>query len=198
VPDRVPTLTVIAGPNGAGKSTLTKALRANLGVPIVDPDAIARRLRPDAVEQAAVEAAREALQLRDSYLVAGQGFAFETTLSGNAELRIMERARERGFVVHLVYVGIEDATMLADRIVQRVASGGHFVPEADVRRRYARSMNNLPLALERCDHATIYDNTRAGGPRDILIVDDGRLTMRTLDVPAWVIQRLGHLIGPAT
>ncbi len=196
--DQLPTLTVIGGPNGAGKSTLTKALRARLGVPVVDPDAIARRIRPDAVEHAAVEAAREALRLRSAYLDASQSYAFETTLSGNAELRIMERARELGFTVHLVYVGVQNVEILADRIAQRVANGGHFVPEDDVRRRFERSMANLPRAIARAQDVQIYDNTNPHETRLVLEIHDTRLTMRTLDVPAWVIQRLSHLIGPAT
>ncbi len=196
--DQTPALTVIGGPNGAGKSTLTKVLRASLGVPIVDPDAIARRLRPDAVEQAAIEAAREALRLRSAYLDAGQSYAFETTLSGNAELRTMERARDLGFAVHLIYVGVENVDILADRIVQRVANGGHFVPEDDVRRRFERSMANLPHAIRRAQDVEIYDNTNPQETRLVLQIDEGRVALHTQDVPSWVTRSLGHLFESAT
>ena len=57
-----PTLTIIGGPNGSGKSTFTRTLLAATQVPIVDPDAIARSLQPEAPEQAAVSAGREALR----------------------------------------------------------------------------------------------------------------------------------------
>ena len=63
-----PTLTVIAGPNGAGKSTLTASLHDSLRVPVIDPDAIARSLRPAAPEQAAVEAGREVVRRQIQYL----------------------------------------------------------------------------------------------------------------------------------
>jgi predicted ABC-type ATPase len=37
------------------------------------------------------------------------------------------------------------------RIRNRVAHGGHFVPDSDVRRRYARSMVNVPEAIRLAD-----------------------------------------------
>ena len=45
-----------------------------------------------------------------------------------------------------------------DRIRNRVALGGHDVPEADVRRRFGRSLANLPAAIARADEAYLYDN----------------------------------------
>lgn len=41
-----PVMTVFAGTNGAGKSTLSMQMRAWLGE-LVDPDQIARELKPD-------------------------------------------------------------------------------------------------------------------------------------------------------
>ncbi len=54
----MPKLVVIAGPNGSGKSTLTKKIRSDLKIPIIDPDAEARKINPSAPESAAVAAGR--------------------------------------------------------------------------------------------------------------------------------------------
>ena len=103
-----PTLTVIAGPNGAGKSTLTASLHDSLHVPVIDPDAIARRLHPSAPEQAAMATGREAIRRQTQYLASGASFAVETRLAGASMLRYMQQARQHGFIVHLIYIGIEN------------------------------------------------------------------------------------------
>jgi predicted ABC-type ATPase len=39
--------------------------------------------------------------------------------------------------------------------------GGHDVPEADARRRFSRSLANLPEYLAACDFWRVYDNNAA-------------------------------------
>lgn len=147
-----PTLTIIAGPNGSGKSTLTRALLGTTRVPVIDPDAIARGIHPDAPEQAALEAGREALHRRQRYLAHGESFAVETTISGNAMLRLMEEARRRGYALQLVFICTDRAEINIARVQQRVAQGGHNVPAEDVRRRYERSLRNLQRAIDTARH----------------------------------------------
>ncbi len=190
-----PTLTVIADPNGSGKSTITRLTLASLLVPIVDPDAIARELRPDAPEQAAVEAGREALRRQTMYIESGASFIVETTLSGAGTLRLMEKARRQGFTVHLLFVAIDNVQTNIERVAGRVALGGHHVPEEDVRRRYERGMENLPRAIELAERATITDNSSAQGPREIFAIDAGRITAQAPDLPAWITTYLGPFIA---
>src|SRR5262249_3988543 len=48
------------------------------------------------------------------------------------------------------------------RIRNRASRGGHFVPDADVRRRYTRSMANGAEAIRLADIADVYDNSEDG------------------------------------
>lgn len=189
-----PTLTVVAGPNGSGKSTITRSTLTHLLVPIVDPDAIARELHPSAPEQAAVEAGREALKRQAAYVENGASFVVETTLSGAGMLRLMEKARQQGFVVHLLFVATDKAQTNIERVAGRVARGGHHVPDEDVRRRYERSMENLVRAIELADQATITDNSSEQGPREVLVIKQGHITEQADDLPAWVTTYLGTFI----
>lgn len=154
-----PQLWVFAGPNGAGKSTLADRFVRDR-IPIVNPDNIARDLprRPDG-GLAELEAGKRALQERAQRTAAGQSFGFETTLSGQSELRAMRTAKEAGFKVNLVYVGIPDANYSAARVGSRVEAGGHDVSAADTDRRYPKSMANLPVAMSIADRSLIVDNT---------------------------------------
>lgn len=106
-----------------------------------------------------IAAGREVLIHAKKHLENGQSFAIETTLSGRNYLEMMVRARTLGFEVVLIYIGTEDVNINLSRIQQRVRDGGHDVPENDVRRRYERSLDHLPLAVQRADHTLLFDNS---------------------------------------
>ncbi len=181
-----PVLTVIAGPNGVGKSTLTASLTVAQGTPILDPDAIARSLNPQAPETAATWAGRVVLNRQNAYLRSGTSFILETTLAGSAVLRLMDEARRRGFRIHLIYIGVDDVQVLLARIAGQVLDGGHAVPEHDVRRRYVRSMRHMKEAIARADNVTLLDNVLDQEPQLVMTIDDGRSTIHTENLPSWV------------
>jgi len=70
----------------------------------------------------------------------------------------------------LVYIGTDNVEINLGRIRDRVLAGGHDVPEADVRRRYERSLANLPIAVKRADHTILFDNSTEEGYRLIAIL----------------------------
>ena len=95
-----------------------------------------------------VRAGREALRRRRDALGAGRSHLVETTLAGSGILRHMTAARREGYRIVLHYVSVVSPDRALDRIRNRVALGGHDIPEADVRRRFVRSHANLPAAME--------------------------------------------------
>jgi predicted ABC-type ATPase len=153
-----PVFTLIAGANGAGKSTLTGGNPETFSpTSLLDPDSFARPLSPSTTSP--IAAGREVLHLAKDYLERGESFTIETTLSGRNYLEMMIRARTLGFEVVLIYIGTEDVNINLSRIKQRVLGGGHDVPENDVRRRYKRSLDHLPVAVRRADHTLLFDNS---------------------------------------
>jgi predicted ABC-type ATPase len=161
-----PRLTIIAGANGAGKTTITKWDAEHFAViPLLDPDAISKALQPTAPGTSAVAAARKVLNSARQHIEKGESFAVETTLSGRGYLQIMLDAKARGFEIVLVYIGTERVEINLSRIRDRVIAGGHNVPEADVRRRYLRSFQNLSAAISRADHTILFDNSTEEGYR---------------------------------
>jgi predicted ABC-type ATPase len=83
---------------------------------------------------------------------------------------MMLDARSRGFEIVLVYIGTANVEINLARIRNRVLAGGHDVPEQDVRRRYKRSFENLPVATKRADHTILFDNSAEEGYRLIAIL----------------------------
>ena len=187
----MPTLFVVAGPNGCGKSTLTRTTWFGR-VEVIDPDAIAR----DVATGSPARAAREALQRRRAALGAGRTLVLETTLAGQGVLRLMKAARRAGYRIELHYVSVASPDRALDRIRNRVALGGHDVPESDARRRFARSLANLPAAIEGSDRVCLYDNDDPGRPhRAVAILRGG--TWRTAEpLPGWAAAAVAPMAPP--
>jgi predicted ABC-type ATPase len=181
----MPQLWVVAGPNGAGKSTLANKYLAGR-LPIVNPDVIAQALAPTDPHgtQVRVQAGREAVRRQESLLAQGVDFAIETTLSGNRELALMRRARDAGYKVTLVYVGVDTPTTTLGRIAQRVARGGHMVPAVDAARRFTRSLSHLATTLTMVDRAFVLDNT-GRRYRLLLSMEYGQVKRLSRHLPSW-------------
>lgn len=153
-----PSCTIIAGPNGSGKSTIYELLQP-VGE-FVNADLIARSLLGKIEENIELFAARMTLHRLDKLLEDRRDFVFETTLSGHQPLSLMRRAKGAGFQVGLVFVVLADVDLNVKRVAERVSRGGHDIPEATIRRRYAKSFSNLRLAVSESDGCLVYDNSQ--------------------------------------
>lgn len=172
----MPNVVILAGPNGAGKtSSAPIILRDRLKVTeFVNADVIARGLAGFAVGTAAVEAGRVMLRRLDDLALARADFAFEATLSGTTFLRSIDRWREAGYVIHIVYLWLDSPDIAIERVQRRVREGGHAVPDDVIRRRYERSLFNFVNRYRAlADDWYVYDNTCAGNPRvrEVLVTD---------------------------
>jgi len=179
-------LWVVAGPNGSGKTTLVQKYIGRFAhqVPVVNPDEIAVAINPSAPGSAAMQAGREALKLQNQYLNEGKSFLLETTFSGKRELKILQKAKESGFKVNLVFVGLPDARRNIKRVVRRVADGGHDVSIKDITRRYHRSMNNLAVGLALADRAFVFDN-QGKKHQLIAVFEQGNIIRQADQFPCW-------------
>jgi predicted ABC-type ATPase len=136
---------VLGGPNGAGKSTVApRLLRDTLGVmAFVNADDIARGLSGFAPEAVALRAGRLMLERIAELTRERATFAFESTLAGLGMREVLARCRHAGYRIHVLYLWLPSPEVALARVRQRVAAGGHNIPERDVRRRWARSLVNF-------------------------------------------------------
>lgn len=160
---------VIAGPNGAGKTTFAREFLPNeAGCPVfVNADLIAAGLAPFAPETAAVQAGRLMLQELARHFAARESFAFETTLAGRAYAHHIRGWQAAGYRVKLIFLQLDSPEVAMARVAQRVRQGGHHIPEATIRRRFAAGRRNFEsLYAPLVDAWALYDNT---GPRPVLL-----------------------------
>jgi len=152
---------IIAGPNGAGKTTFAREFLPNeAGCPIfVNADLIAAGLAPFAPETAAIRAGRVMLQEMARHFSVQESFAFETTLSGRGYLRMIEKWQRAGYRVKLIFLQLASPEEAIARVAQRVRQGGHNIPEAVIRRRFAAGRENFEhLYAPKVDAWALYDN----------------------------------------
>jgi predicted ABC-type ATPase len=140
----------------------------------------------------ALTAGRVALEKRSQCLAKGIDFAVETTLAGAGVLALMKQAQARGFEIRLIYVALKNADLSIQRVRERAALGGHFVPPDDVRRRYDRSLANAPAAILIADSSVVFDNSRLGH-RKILEAQRGVVLWTAPRLPDWVRRVLSDL-----
>lgn len=155
---------IIAGPNGAGKTTFAREFLPNeAGCPIfVNADLIAAGLAPFAPETAAVQAGRLMLGELSRHFAARQSFAFETTLSGRGYLRHIREWQFSGYQVKLIFLQLDSVDEAIARVTQRVRQGGHDIPEATIRRRFASGYGNFNrLYAPQVDAWALYNNSGA-------------------------------------
>jgi predicted ABC-type ATPase len=98
---------------------------------------------------------------------------------------LIEQARQNGYKVTLVFVGLDDPGLSALRVAGRVLEGGHDVPFDAIARRYPASLANLTRVLNLVDRFYLFDNSDRRR-RLLAVGKDGRVIRLTNDLPNWI------------
>ena len=117
---RLPEVMVFAGPNGSGKTTITRMAKT-VGVYINADDIKKSSLCND------LEAAVKAEELRNEMLEKGVDFTFETVLSTQRNIKLLKKAKEKGYFLRCIYVLTSDYKINIARVSMRKSMGGHGV-----------------------------------------------------------------------
>lgn len=151
--ERKPEVIVFAGPNGSGKSTFTELLRPT-DIDYINADEIKKYLKCDDME-----AAKMAEKQREDHLANMQEFCFETVLSTDRNLKLLQKAKENGYFIRCYYILTVDPMINVQRVKSRVRSGGHDVPEEKIISRYDRALELVKDVVAVSDICHIYDNS---------------------------------------
>jgi predicted ABC-type ATPase len=158
----MPRIIIIAGPNCAEKTTFAREFLPNeAACPIfVNADLIAAGLSPFAPEAAAVRAGRIMLEQIAEHVRRHTNFAFETTLSGMGYARHIPEWQGLGYRVELFFLTLPSPEDALKRVAMRVRQGGHDIPEAVIRRRFASGIDHFQhIYKPMVDEWTLYDNS---------------------------------------
>lgn len=184
---------MLAGVNGAGKSSVGGALLRQHGLDWFNPDTYARELVRELGADPAEANARAWTYGRSKLeaAIASRGnYAFETTLGGRTISNLLAAAAKT-HSVFMLYCGLASPEMHIARVAQRVAHGGHPIPEQKIRERWDASRINLIALLPHLSQLQVFDNSaeaRAGRPIPdpllVLHMEEGRVLAPPPDDPA--------------
>jgi predicted ABC-type ATPase len=123
--------------------------------------------------------------LRHKALDAGQSFTFETVMSSRDKVDLLREARARGFRTYLYYIATEDSAINVQRVRNRVADGGHDVPQEKVVARYHRSLALLPEAIRQTNRAYLFDTSEEHAWYFAEVTDGTQIELKDDEMPHW-------------
>ena len=180
-----PEIIVFAGPNGSGKSTFTELLKPPIDY--INADEIKKNLKCSDIE-----AAQLAEKQREEHVTHMYEFCFETVLSTERNLKLLKRAKEKGYFIRCYYILTADPMINVWRVKSRVESGGHDVPEDKIIVRYDRALALVKDLVEICDICHIYDNS---GKQPIRIFKKRKNQLYFDECEDWLAEDIRALVG---
>jgi predicted ABC-type ATPase len=152
---------LLAGPNGAGKST-SSPLLVPARCAFLNADVIAARLTQEGHPAAGLDIAAGRAVLAEMRRLVGVGgsFCVETNLAGRGLVQTVHSWQAAGYVVWLYFVALRSPELAVARVAERVAGGGHYVPDEVVRRRWKAGLRALfDVYVDAVDEWSLVDNS---------------------------------------
>lgn len=154
---------IVGGPNGAGKTTFIESFLDSGDYVYLGADQIAYELCPEDVASVAAKAGREFIKRIKTHRENGDQLIVESTLSGKSLARHIEKFKDAGYLVRVIFISIPNANVSAERVRIRVSKGGHHVPIEDIERRYLKTHRNFwHLYRNLADDWAVYLNEENG------------------------------------
>lgn len=157
-----PVILVLAGVNGAGKSSVLGNILSDQKIDFYNPDQFAREYlkleKTSSIEEANSVAWEYGRKSLESAIQEKRIYAFETTLGGNTISEMLLNATSTHYV-KIYYCGLDRVEKHIERVKQRVAIGGHDIPEDKIRERWENSIINLIKLMPYLSALMVFDNS---------------------------------------
>ena len=198
--DETHQLLIIAGGNGAGKSSASKYISPPKAL-IYDPDKEIKRIEsqyPDLPAASIYYAVQNYFLDQVDYIQKNKfNFTIETNFRDAGLMDTIERFREAGYSIGMVYMLLPNIQLSMERVNNRVREGGHAVDEDSIRTNFYEGQKNLLYFASRFDHIELIN--AAGEPgklRSLLSIISGELAYYSENPPEWAKEMVDALIAP--
>ena len=155
-------LYIIAGPNGAGKTVASYTILPEIFnvKEFINADEIARGISPFNYDKVGIKAGRLLVHRTRELLSENETFAVETTLATRSYVKLIEKAKNRGYEVILLFMSLNTMELAIKRVKTRVAEGGHNIKLEVIKRRFNSGLNNLiDIYIPIVDRWILVDNS---------------------------------------
>jgi predicted ABC-type ATPase len=125
--------------------------------------------------------------VRTKLLESNQSFVYETVMSHISKVDFLKIAKEKGYKIYFYFLCTESVDLNKLQVKNRVALGGHNVPEIKIEKRYPETLNNLISAIELSDICFCINNKGSiGGFEKVAeIVNGENQNYISLNPPNW-------------
>lgn len=159
----------------------------------MNADLIAKALYGEDAEKFSLKAARVAEDTRNRLLQNRESFCFETVFSHPSKVDFLAHAKALGYRIKMIALYTDSIELNIARVAQRVAHGGHSVPEDKISQRIPRSYDNITQAIALCDQFVLLDNSSALKPfRLKFAMDDGEVVYQDVKLPVFFQKIVGE------
>ena len=128
------------------------------------------------------------LERMRAFAHAQESFAFETTLASRSFAAWLTRLKTEGYAVHVIFLWLPEVETAIARVADRVARGGHAIPNDTIRRRHRRGLQNFfQLYLSLASTWRFYDSSDL----TLVLIAEGLAdgTNRVYDEDRWRLAR---------
>ena len=122
-----------------------------------------------------------------------KSFNEETTLTGKTILKIIDKAKDLGYKIHLYYVGVDNPEIAKERVKNRIARGGHGISSDLIEKRYYESLENLGKILNKSDFIEIFDNSKKF--IRIFYYENKQVYENNIEKANWINKKLKNLLN---
>ena len=184
-----PTLYVFAGPNGAGKSTYFEELKKREpGIQQINADVTAAQNPQMGALGVGSIMARQAKELSQNR----ESFSWETNLAKQSNYKMFQGYQEQGYKLDITYVNLQTVELCKNRVAQRVAAGGHPIPEKQIEERYVSALELIKQNYKVPDRLELVDNS-GKEQRTVLTLEQGKIVQQAPELPKWAADIKSHI-----
>lgn len=194
-----PILLVIAGCNGAGKSSFSRLLSADEFDPF-DYDIqylkhyrslLDSELRETIAHNKAFfdleSGIQEAIQLR-------KNFCYETNFN-STPLFWPQHFKNNGYEIQLIFLCLDSVDEARKRVAIRVANGGHFVPDQEIKNRFFDGYKNLDAHFKFFDKVDLFDVSGFEKfPQYVLSYENNKITAKNT-IPDFLLSHISNILS---
>lgn len=196
----MPELFVITGSNGAGKSTVGPTYFPDHLQEVFDGDKLylekrselwksGLRVQRELTKQASEFVDNTFNSLVEDAISKSKDFAYEGHFSKDESWAVLYRFKESGYILHLIFFGLDNVDISLDRVLIRAKEGGHNVDPLTLRDNYYGNLRQVNHRYSLFDTLKIIDTSELEH-RDLLFVLNGE-TMESIDLdhlPKWFVE----------
>lgn len=121
-------------------------------------------------------------------------FAYEGHFSKDASWDVLYRFKEAGYMLHLIFFGLDDIEISSDRVLIRAKEGGHHVDPLTLRDNYFGNLRQVNNRYHLFNTLKVIDTSELEH-RDLVFIQNGNVieALGPAKQPGWFTENMPNI-----